>query len=158
MKNTINISLLFFAVLLIFSCGQSPTHHHNHDDDDDDDLTLTTEDTISLQTFQTWVGNWETFGKGYTDTTLTTSFTMPLVDITEFLENRDSTSRDSVVAARFYLGMEVLSPNNYYPHLLLVGVDSEGDSLTNDSLKQYIYDLSKPCPNLCGHESLPDKN
>ena len=157
MKNALTITALFFLSLFIFSCTPCPDCP-NVDNEDDDDLTLTTEDTISLQKFQTWVGNWKTFGKDYMDTSLTTSFTMPLIDVEEFVENRDSTSRDSVVAARFYLGLEVLSPNNYYAHLLLVGVNSKGDSLTTDSLKQYIYDVSKPCPQLCGHESLPDKN
>jgi hypothetical protein len=157
MKNALTITALFFLSLFIFSCTPCPDCP-NVDNEDDDDLTLTTEDTISLQKFQTWVGNWKTFGKDYMDTSLTTSFTMPLIDVEEFLENRDSTSRDSVVAARFYLGMEVISPDNYYPHLLLVGVDSKGDSLTNEAYKQYIYDITKPCPQLCGHESLPDKN
>ena len=155
MKNTINITALFFLSLLIFSCTPPGTHDHDHDDDDDD-LTLTTEDTISLQKFQTWVDNWDSLGQSYTATTLTQYFTLPLIDIEEFIENMETTGRDSVVAARFYLGLDISSTPT--PHILLVGVNSLGDSLTNEADKQYIYDISKPCPNLCGLSSLPDKN
>lgn len=153
MKNTINLTFLLGIILMVYSCTPCP----DCPSPPEDEMTLTTEDTISLQKFQTWVSNWDSLGQFYTSNTLTQYFTMPLVDITEFTENMETTGRDSVVAARFYLGLD-LTETPPLPHIMLVGVNAQGDSLTNAADKQYIYDVTKPCPTMCGVNSLPDKN
>ena len=153
MKNLIYYTTILCGTLFIFSCSPCPDCPEGPDISEDA-ITLTTEDTISLQKFQTWVNDWATHGQAYTANTLTTSFTMPLVDITEFTENMGTSGRDSVVAARFYLGMDI---TDTMPHIMLVGVNSLGDSLTNENAGQYIYDVTKPCPKMCGISSLPDK-
>jgi hypothetical protein len=150
MKNLVYFSLLFFAAIIIFSCKPCPDCPEIQEDNM---TTLTTEDTISLAKFQTWVNNWSTYGKDYTDTVLTTYFTLPLIDITEFTENMATSGRDSVVAARFYLGLDRDTIPNM-PHIMLVGVNAQGDSLTNAGDKQYIYDVSRPCPTMCGSNSI----
>ena len=133
---------------LIYSCTPCPDCPTAQDDD----LTLTPDDVISASTFTTWVSNWNINGRGYTDTLLTEYFTLPLVDITEFSRYKDS----SVVAARFYLGLEMTATDTM-PHIMLVGVDSSGDPLIDATNEQYIYDVSKPCPKMCNKESLPDQ-
>lgn len=155
MKNLI-YSLATICVIVFISsckpCPDCPTNPGINPYAQEEDKTLNTKDTISLQTFQTWVDNWKNYGKKYTDTVLTTSFVMPLIDLSEFLENKGDKGRDSVVAARFYLGLRRDTIPNM-PHLMLVGINAEGDSLTNADDGQYIYDVTLPCPTLC--DSIP---
>ncbi len=154
MKNLLYFPILFCAVLFIFSCTPCPDCPDVTMDQYDDTATL--RDTISVATFQTWRNNWLTNGQSYTANTLTKYFTMPVLDLTEFLEF-PGTGRDSVVAARFVLGMEIDATDSI-PHLMLVGVNSAGQSLIDTSKQQYIYDVTKPCPKMCGLNSLPDRN
>ena len=147
MKNSINIAALFLLSLLVFSCTPCPDCPNQ-----EDNFTLTPDDVITPSTFTTWVTNWNVNGRGYTDTVLTEYFTMPLIDITEFTRYLDT----SVVAARFYMGLEMTATDTM-PHIMLVGVDSDGNPLIDDANNQYIYDVTKPCPTLCNKESLPDQ-
>lgn len=151
MRNIIYFSTLFCLILLL-SCNECPECPPQVEEE----LTLTPEDAIPLDTFQTWVNNWDSLGQNYTATTLTKYFTLPMVDITEFKDNAATVGPDSVAAARFYLGLEIVGTTQT-PHIMLVGVNSAGDSLTNAAQNQYIYDVSKPCPSMCGERSLPDK-
>lgn len=146
MKNLISFTILFFAVICIFSCKPCP----ECPDCPEAELTLTTKDTISQQKFTTWRQNWNMYGKSYTQGTLTRYFTMPLVDITEFDNNRSS----AVVASRFHLGMEINGTDSI-PHLMLVGVNANGDDVIDFSNDQFIYDVTTPCPTSCGVSSLP---
>ncbi len=154
MKNTINLTFLFSIMLLIYSCGPCEKCANTPQDE----VTLHPQDAIPLTQFQDWVHNWDSLGQTYTASTLTQYFTLPLVDMTEFTANMDTTGVDSVrvVAARFYLGLD-LTGAAPQPHIMLVGVNALGDSLTNSTQDQYIYDVSKPCPTLCGEDSLPNK-
>ncbi|MDF1696822.1 MAG: hypothetical protein P1U56_13355, partial [Saprospiraceae bacterium] len=149
MKNIIYLSTLLFLVGLI-SCQTCPKCPPPADDM----VTLPPEDAIPLAQFQEWVHNWDSLGQTYTANTLTQYFTMPLVDMTEFVDHIDTTATDTVAAARFYLGLDIRN-NTMTPHVMLVGVNTEGDSLTDASMGQYIYDVTKPCPSMCNKASLP---
>jgi len=154
MKNLIYLSSLLCMIILIFSCTPCPDCPDTSviaPDTIEDKKTLTVADTISPTRFNTWRANWASQGQNYISDTLTRYFTMPLVDITEFKDNKSS----DVVAARFHLGMEDIG-TNMIPHLMLVGVDANGDDVIDIAKGQYIYDVTKPCPNSCGKSSLPN--
>ena len=109
MKNLISFTFLFCAAICIFSCKPCPDCPEPGGGITPDELTLTTKDTISVQTFTTWRQNWQTYGKSYTQGTLTRYFTMPLIDITEFDDNKSA----AVVASRFHLGMEINGTDSF---------------------------------------------
>jgi Tfp pilus assembly protein PilX len=104
--------------------------------------TTSVTDTISLATFNTWTNAWVQYGQAYTATTLIRYYTMPIVDLTEVLGEEPS-------ASRFYQGLDT-SSTPYTAHLLLVGVDANGNDMLDYSQGQYVYDVSHPCPPKCG--------
>lgn len=147
MKHPFFFNLFLVASILIIGCTAEKTV-----DAPEKESTLTQSNTISQTTFNNWSGAWEDVGAAYTDTLLTKYFTMPLIDLTEF------ESQPNHVAARYVLGMDTtVSP--IMPHLMLVGVDSKGKSIIPDNgyPNASIYDLTLPCPQLCGPKSLPKK-
>jgi len=151
MKTLIYSLMLLIATVFIFSCAPCP----ECPDGPDDEFTPNLKDTISESRYNTWVNNWSQNGKDYIQhqDTLLKYFTMPKIDLTEFLAH-PGTGRDTTAAARFVLGMEI-SGTDTIPHLMLVGANSAGQSMTDASKGQYIYDVTKPCPSSCGLSSLP---
>ena len=151
MKNLFYFSAILCAILVVFSCNSKSgsTPDYIPDVIKPDEITLTTKDTISVQKFNTWRQNWQTYGKSYISDTLTRYFTMPLIDITEFEDNKSV----DVVASRFHLGMELIGTDKV-PHLMLVGVNSSGADVIDFANDQFIYDVTKPCPSSCGTASL----
>jgi len=145
MKNLLYFCLMTFFCVLLYACKKCP---ECPDPDYGPGPTLTLQDTISVNKYDTWVSNWKNHGQSYIDNTLTEYFTMPMVDINEFKAFPGS-GRDSVVSARFVLGLEVVGVDTI-PHLMLLGVNAAGQSLTDASKHQYIYDVTQPCPNACG--------
>lgn len=153
MKNLSYLSMLLFVVVFIFSCTPCPDCP---DSSAKYDYTAQLKDTISNAKFDLWVSNWKNHGLQYTEGTLTEYFTMPTLDLEEFLAH-PGVGSDTIAAARFVLGLEIKTPDTI-PHLVLVGVNSSGGNMTDPTRGQYIYDVSKPCPTLCGSASLPSKN
>lgn len=149
MKNLIYFSTLLCAMVFIFSCKPCPDCPECPNVIDPD-VVSTLDDTISFQTFQTYRTNWNDHGKNYISDTLTQYFTMGLDDIDDFKQNASS----QVVGARFYLGIQEFSNGDMAPHIMLVGINSRGDSIINSSASQYIYDFSLPCPSMCGAKSV----
>ena len=154
MKNLIYFATLICAVVLLFSCKPCPECPEvaTADVKQDNPYTATLRDTISYATYDLWKNNWKTYGQAFTANLLTEYFTMPLLDLNEFL-SFPGTGRNTVVASRFVLGLEINGPDTTQ-HLMLVGVGSDGASLTNAALQQYIYDVTAPCPTSCGVTSL----
>lgn len=101
-------------------------------------------DTISESRYNTWTSNWETHGARFTDTMLIKSFTIPQIDLTEVFGETPRPAQ-----ARFVHGLD-MSSLPFVPHLLVVGVDANGRSMIDYANGQYVYDLSCPCPKLCG--------
>jgi hypothetical protein len=103
---------------------------------------LKLEDTISTEKFNKWVAEWAKDGKKFSDTSLIQYFDLPLVDLQQVLG-------ENAVSSRFFLGLEKKAKDgkgkdNYEPHLLLAGVDAEGKVI------DIYYDVSSPCPPICG--------
>lgn len=139
MKTQINLFFLLLGVLFIYSCNPTAPAPSP--------ATLKQADTISIATYNNWQGAWMEKGQAYTDVTLTEYFTMPLIDLTEF-------SATTHTAARFVLGLDttIVPP---VPHLMLVGVDANGASMLPPTYPNAsIYDVTRPCPDLCGPKSI----
>ncbi len=110
--------------------------------DDSTTETNTMVPHLPKATFVNWVTAWKADGVTYTDSTLLEFFTMSDGDLTAIL------NESGVDSARFYLGLDTsIIPNE--PHLMVVGVDSNGNDMLDYTKGQYAYDLTKPCPSYC---------
>ena len=128
--------IAFLFAVILFSCK-----NEMKTDPDAIPDSLTVQDTISLYKFNKWVNAWISDGASFTNTSLTKSFRMPNMDLTETLaENPDS--------VRFHLGLDK-SVSPYVPHLIIVGVDARGNDMLDYSQGQYAYDVSVVCPTDC---------
>jgi len=106
------------------------------------DAVINPQDTISKDTFMSWINNWKNHGAAYMNTTVLRFFTMNKVDLTQVL------AEPGVAKTRFYLGLDMsVTPN--VPHLIVVGVNSSGDDMLDYAQGQYAYDVTKPCPIFC---------
>jgi len=142
MKNTLSILVAIAASIFLYAC-QSDTSSVMKPDPKPTELN-----TISQATYDTLTGAWHDVGAGYTDSVLTKYFTMENIDLQEFAKHQH-------YAARFVLGMDTTG-GKFYTHLLLVGVDSLGNSMipSNGYAKNNIYDVTRPCPHYCGSSGL----
>lgn len=134
--------IISVLVLSIFYSCDNATKKVNEESKQESVAVTSTTDTISLATFESWRGAWESNGQAFTETTLIKYFTMPLVDLTEVIGEAPSESR-------FYLGLDTTKTPNE-PHLLLVGVDANGNDMLDYAAGQYVYDVTAPCPPKCG--------
>lgn len=105
--------------------------------------------TISLDQAQKWIARWKEGSlKDITAVTIK-AFLIPGIDVTEVL------AENGVQDVRAYIGVD----ENHIPHLLIVGVDQNGnDMINNDELVNVkngwnIYDFTMPCPNTCDVKS-----
>lgn len=150
MKNLIYPLMLILATIVIYSCQPCP-------DCPEVDQNYTSspqlKDTIPVDTFNAWVKNWKDHGQAYIADTLTKYFTLPTIDLDEFLQFPGS-GTDSVAAARFAIGLEI-TPTYRVPHIMLLGVNEDGVPLTDSTRSQYIFDFSTPCPSLCDKKAIP---
>ena len=96
-------------------------------------------DTITLQTAQDWAKRWKIEGATYLSKNQLKAFKIPGADFSQVL------SETGVVDARSYLGID----GNNQPHIMIVGVDVNGNDMIDDTKGWYIYDFSEPCPNTC---------
>jgi hypothetical protein len=96
-------------------------------------------DTIPVATALIWVTKWRE-----SDQVLPKKgFLIPKIDITEVMT-------ENVSAVRTYMAIDPddESEDTKY-HLLVVGIDSNGDDMLDPDLGQYVYDFTKPCPSIC---------
>ena len=148
MKNAVLFSLFTLSLLLLItSCSQQPAPAA------DSKITkLAQKDTITPNQYREWKDRWERKGAAYTNNKLTKYFTMPLIDLTEFMSNGNH------VAARYVLGLDstqtTASNIIYTPHLMLVGVDNTGTSMVPPYAAGNVYDVTRPCPDACGINSI----
>lgn len=140
---SILLSILVAATFIISCEEPPPVVNKTPDKIEKHSYVLNPQDTISLNKFNTWTTNWKDHGKDFiaNEKDILKYFTMPLIDVSQMLgETPDS--------ARYYLGLRTDTVPNV-PHLLLVGVDSNGVNLLDYSKGQYAYDVTKPCPPAC---------
>lgn len=96
-------------------------------------------DTITLETAQEWAATWKENAETYLSENQLKAFLIPGTDVTQVL------AEEGVVNVRSYLGID----ENNEPHLMIVGVDADGNDMIDDSKGWYIYDFSRPCPSTC---------
>lgn len=136
---------LFVIASLTFSCNQSNIKNSKNLNSEMSKVQNTPNysDTIPLDTFYRWVNTWDNQGQLFTQNTLIKYFTLDKDDLVNVLsENIDS--------ARFYLGLDSLTASPT-PHLMVVGVNKKGKDMLDYSAGEYVYDVSRPCPPMCGN-------
>ena len=113
--------------------------------------------TISLKTAKNWTKRWREKEKTYNAHHDCRAFNIPLKDLKEVI------NEDGVESVRGYIGVErqnINGENVFIEKLIIVGVNAAGkdmiSSMNGEDLDQdsgFIYDFSRPCPNLCDPES-----
>jgi hypothetical protein len=97
------------------------------------------QNTIPVATAAIWTSRWRASNRELQ----LNGFLIPGVDLTEVLAER------GVVNVRTYLGID----DSEAYHLLIVGVDVNGNDMVDEDLGQYVYDFTSPCPPMCGAPS-----
>lgn len=96
------------------------------------------ENTISLELAQEWAERWKNTQENG-ETPNFTAFLIPGIDVLQALEPEEA------VSVRTYLGID----DTDMVKLMIVGVDSEGNDLIDESRGFYIYDFTSLCPPYC---------
>jgi hypothetical protein len=130
------IFILLIFTGLLFACKTETSNVAETAPQTNETLTVN-QDTISEATFLAWTTNWQNHGRLFTDTSLVKYYSMPLIDLSETLN-------ENPASARFYHGLDSLGNGAWEAKLILTGVDANGNNSG-----QY-FDLSRPCPRHCG--------
>ena len=99
-------------------------------------------DAIPLSQAVTWVNNWrnaDNHNLVNAEGNVIKGFWIPSDDLTQALAESGAES------ARSYIGID----ENDVFHLLIVGVDGDGNDMTDELAGQYVYDFTQPCPATC---------
>lgn len=91
--------------------------------------------TIPLSDAVNWVTRWRESSENMP----INGFLIPEVDVTQVL------AEEGVTNIRAYMAID---DSNAY-HLLIVGVDANGDDMVDEDAGQYVYDFTRPCPPMC---------
>lgn len=102
-------------------------------------------DVISIETAQNWQTNWNENGAKYLSENPLKAFLIPGDDIKGIIKN------DHTFHIRGYLGLQELD-GSFIPHMMVVGVDKNGNDMVDYNKELYIYDFTSPCPNTCSKE------
>lgn len=137
---TMTIASVLLALSIILSCTQSSDVKKNP-------LVPVvpipnTKDTISEYKFKKWTKAWIKDQKEWIKNDTIWSFSLPVVDLTEVLN-------ENAVGSRFHLGLEKIKGKKSEIKLILVGVDSLGVDMVDYNNGHYYYDWSQPCPPRC---------
>lgn len=135
-KRIFQLSFLLSCTLAIISCGDTSSKM-NSDEAITDKIMVSLQDTISLDTFNVWTARWQADAAYYMNNDSLKYFSMPKLDLKEFLKEQQS-------GVRFYLGMDA----TVTPHIILVGTDGNGNISVGPN--NHIFDVSTPCPTACG--------
>lgn len=95
--------------------------------------------TITLAQAQEWAENWNNNKLAFFENNDLKAFAIPGQVIT------DVTSHKDVVDVRTYFGLD----DDMNPHLMVVGVDANGNDLINEAKGLYVYNYARPCPSNC---------
>ncbi len=95
--------------------------------------------TITLEQAQEWASNWNKNKVEYLQKNDLKAFTISQQVI------NDVTAPEGVVDVRTYFGLDA----NFNPHLMIVGVDSNGDDMIDYDNELFIYNFARPCPSMC---------
>lgn len=98
------------------------------------------ENAIDIDTAVLWVDTWRAEDPRILPLK---GFVIPKVDLTEVLA-------EGAISVRSYMAIDPTNEDNEAKyHILIVGVDSEGNDMLDPALGQYVYDFSHPCPPTC---------
>ncbi len=97
--------------------------------------------TIDVTTATKWIDNWRNSDHSLNlpDNLFIKGFLIPGADLTEVMAETGATD------ARTYLAID--EDSNF--HLLVVGVDANGDDMVDEDRGWYVYDFTRPCPPTC---------
>ena len=98
-------------------------------------ITIPTIPTIPVETAVRWVDRWRCSKDKTVDLK---GFFVPKQDLSGILT-------ENVLGCREYLAID----DSGQLHLLIVGVDSEGNDLVDPKKGEYVYDFTRPCPPMC---------
>lgn len=100
----------------------------------------TSVNTIPLSEAEDWQDNWLASDSLAADPAKIKSFLIPLADLQQVINEM------GVAHARAVLGKTPQGEDK----LMFVGVNSQGETMVNPVLNQYVYDFTQPCPPVCG--------
>lgn len=95
--------------------------------------------TITLDQAQAWAKNWNENKVDFLQKNDLRAFAIPRQVID------DVTAPNNVVDVRTYFGLD----ENFQPHLMIVGMDSDGNDLIDYENGLFIYNFARPCPSWC---------
>ena len=95
------------------------------------------QNAIEIGVATQWVDRWRASSENLD----LKGFFIPKIDITEVM------AESGVENIRGYMA---INDSNEY-HLLIVGVDSDGNDMVDPELGQYVYDFTEPCPATCSN-------
>lgn len=112
--------------------------------------------TICLEKAVDWTTQWRSQEGTFTDHENLKGFLIPLDDLKEVI------AEPNVVNVRAYIGVN--KDNDYQPHLIIVGVNEEGEDIIykaagtgcedgDGNVNTGLYDFSQPCPTTCDTSS-----
>lgn len=97
---------------------------------------------IPTSTAVTWVNNWRDPNR-----------TISIADIKGFFVPHDDVQKAMAETGaeniRMYIGLEINEDETHEFHLLVVGVDGDGNDLIDEETGLYVYDFTRPCPPTC---------
>lgn len=99
--------------------------------------------TITLETAQEWAARWNQYVNDKNNVINLKAFLIPGIDFTQVM------AEENVVDVRTYFGIDAQNKE----HLMVVGVDQEGNDMIDENLGLFIYDFSEPCPTLCNQKA-----
>lgn len=94
---------------------------------------------ITLAQAQAWAQNWNNDKLTFLERNDLKAFSISETIINSVL------TPVGVVGMRAYLGID----ENNEPHLMLVGIDANGNDIINPASGYNIYNFAKPCPSCC---------
>lgn len=100
---------------------------------------MTPRNTITLSEAQNWAQRWNTEKITFFEDKDLKAFKILGSVI------KDVTAPTNVVDIRTYFGLD----ENLEAHLIIVGVDENGDDLIDEDNGYYIYNFALACPNNC---------
>lgn len=131
--------MIFAMLAFVYACQPETKKKNTSSKKDTPIISVSSSnplDTIPKDTFKRWVKTWKQNDKYYIDSLGIKYFNMPLVDLTDIVnENADS--------ARLYIGLETLTNGTFNAHLMIVGMVNGSPDL------DLIADYSDTCPPWC---------
>ncbi len=146
MKTFSFLSLISIISFFSFSaCQSKPTDVASKASTKSTPQVVEEKDVISNETFALWTENWQRNQKTWMadPNNSINYFAMPRVDLGEVLMEKP-------VGTRFYLGLDIKNQPNVI-HLMVVGTDSLGQIMLNESC--HAYDVTAACPPMCNEQN-----